>query len=84
MELPAPLHEGRAEQRVYLLLGPAGARGEPPATRLLPDTPAARAHLASHAERPLRVWRANATTGAPASLWSCEGAYGLAADSTNR
>jgi hypothetical protein len=77
MELPAPLHEGRAEQRVYLLLGPAGARGEPPATRLLPDTPAARAHLATHAERPLRVWRANATTGAPPLSVVTQGGAGL-------
>ncbi len=63
VELPALVHEGRAEQRVYLLVGPADGTGRPPATRLLPDSPAARAHLRSPG-RALRFWRANLTTGA--------------------
>ena len=57
------LHEGRFEQRAYLLVGPAGAGGAAPATRLLPDTPAAR-RLLRGAGRALRFWRANSTTGA--------------------
>ena len=63
VELPALVHEGRAEQRVYLLVGPADGTGRPPATRLLPDSPAARVHLRSPG-RALRFWRANHTTGA--------------------
>lgn len=63
VELPAVLHEGRFEQRAYLLVGPAGAGGAAPATRLLPDTPAAR-RLLRGAEHALRFWRANSTTGA--------------------
>ena len=63
VELPALLHEGHFEQRAYLMVGPAGPAGAAPATRLLPDTPAARALLRG-AGRALRFWRANSTTGA--------------------
>ncbi|KAK9825151.1 hypothetical protein WJX81_005905 [Elliptochloris bilobata] len=62
VELPTLLHEGRFEQRVYLLIGPASPAGGAPPTRLLPDTPRARAHLRG-VGRTLRFWRANSTTG---------------------
>ena len=75
------LHEGRFEQRAYLLVGPAGAGGATPATRLLPDTPAAR-RLLRGARRALRFWRANSTTGAhtePLCTGAC-GAYDVGSE----
>lgn len=57
IELGELVHDGLAEQRVYLL----ASAGDVPAVQLLPDTAAARQLLA---RKPQHFWRANAASGA--------------------